>query len=128
MFSHVMIGTNDLERSRAFYDAVLGTLGVPPGHVDRHRVFWRTPTGIFSVSVPINGEPATVGNGTTIGFACTSGEQVDAWHAAGCANGGTTCEDPPGVREGASGKLYLGYLRDPDGNKLCGLYRLPKGA
>jgi len=128
MFSHVMIGTNDLERSRAFYDAVLGTLGVPPGHVDRHRVFWRTPTGIFSVSVPINGEPATVGNGTTIGFACTSGEQVDAWHAAGCANGGTPCEDPPGVREGASGKLYLGYLRDPDGNKLCGLYRLPKGA
>ena len=128
MFSHVMIGTNDLERSRAFYDAVLGTLGVPPGHVDRHRVFWRTPTGIFSVSVPIDGEPATVGNGTTIGFACTSGEQVDAWHAAGCANGGNPCEDPPGVREGAAGKLYLAYLRDPDGNKLSWLYRLPKGA
>ncbi len=128
MFSHVMIGTNDLERSRAFYDAVLGTLGVPPGHVDRHRVFWRTPTGIFSVSVPINGEPATVGNGTTIGFACSSSEQADAWHAAGCAHGGATCEDPTGVREGASGKLYLAYLRDPDGNKLCALYRLPKGA
>ena len=128
MFSHLMIGTNDLERSRAFYDAVLGTLGVPPGHVDRHRVFWRTPTGIFSVSVPINGEPATVGNGSTVGFAAQSEAEVLAWHAAGLAAGGTDCEDPPGVREGASGKLYLGYLRDPDGNKLCGLYRLPKGA
>ena len=126
MFSHVMIGTNDLPRAKAFYDAVLGALGVPPGHVDRHRVFWRTPTGVFSVSLPINGEPATVGNGSTLGFACTSAEQVQAWHAAGTAHGGITCEDPPGVREGAAGKLYLAYLRDPDGNKICGLYRMPK--
>jgi catechol 2,3-dioxygenase-like lactoylglutathione lyase family enzyme len=126
MFSHVMIGTNDLPRAKAFYDAVLGALGVAPGHVDRHRVFWRTPTGVFSVSLPINGEPATVGNGSTLGFACTSAEQVQAWHAAGTANGGSTCEDPPGVREGAAGQLYLAYLRDPDGNKICGLYRMPK--
>ena len=126
MFSHVMIGTNQLERSKAFYDAVLGALGIPPGMVDRHRVFWRTPAGVFSVSVPIDGKPATVGNGGTIGFACQSAEQVDAWHAAGCASGGTSCEDPPGVREGAGGKLYLAYLRDPDGNKICGLYRMPK--
>jgi catechol 2,3-dioxygenase-like lactoylglutathione lyase family enzyme len=126
MFSHVMIGTNDLPRAKAFYDAVLGALGVPPGHVDRHRVFWRTPTGVFSVSLPINGEPATVGNGSTLGFACTSAEQVQAWHDAGTAHGGITCEDPPGVREGAAGKLYLAYLRDPDGNKICGLYRMPK--
>lgn len=126
MFSHVMIGTNDLSRAKAFYDAVLGTLGVAPGHVDRHRVFWRTPTGVFSVSLPINGEPATVGNGSTLGFACTSAEQVQAWHAAGMAHGGNTCEDPPGVREGATGRLYLAYLRDPDGNKICGLYRMPK--
>ena len=126
MFSHVMIGTNDLPRAKAFYDAVLGALGVAPGHVDRHRVFWRTPTGVFSVSLPINGEPATVGNGSTLGFACTSAEQVQAWHAAGTANGGSTCEDPPGVRAGAAGQLYLAYLRDPDGNKICGLYRMPK--
>lgn len=126
MFSHIMIGTNQLEKSKAFYDAVLGTLGVPAGMVDRHRVFWRTPTGVFSVSVPIDGKPATLGNGSTIGFACQSPAQADAWHAAGLANGGTTCEDPPGVREGASGKLYLAYLRDPDGNKICGLHRLPK--
>lgn len=126
MFSHVMIGTNDLDRAKTFYDAVLGTLGTAPGFVDRHRIFWRSPTGTFSVSIPINGEPATVGNGSTIGFACQSAEQVQAWHAAGVAHGGTSCEDPPGVRQGASGQLYLAYLRDPDGNKLCALYRMPK--
>jgi catechol 2,3-dioxygenase-like lactoylglutathione lyase family enzyme len=127
MFSHVMIGTNDLDRARTFYDAVLGTLGVPAGFLDRYRVFWRTPTGTFSVSTPIDGTPATAGNGGTIGFACQSAEQVQAWHAAGVANGGTSCEDPPGVREGAAGKLYLAYLRDPDGNKICALYRMPRG-
>jgi len=126
MFSHVMLGTNDLDRAKTFYDAVLGTLGVAPGYVDRHRIFWRTPTGVFSVSIPIDGEPATVGNGSTLGFACQSAEQAQAWHAAGVAHGGSTCEDPPGVREGAAGKLYLAYLRDPDGNKICALYRLPK--
>ncbi len=126
MFSHIMIGTNNLEKSKAFYDALLGTLGVPAGAVDRHRIFWRTPAGVFSVSLPIDGQPANPGNGSTFGFACQSAEQVDAWHAAGLANGGTPCEDPPGLREGPSGKLHLAYLRDPDGNKLCGLYRLPK--
>ncbi len=126
MFSHIMIGTNDLDRAKTFYDAILGTLGVAPGFVDRHRIFWRTPEGIFSVSKPIDGQPATVGNGSTFGFACSSAEQADAWHAAGVAHGGSTCEDPPGVREGTSGKLYLAYLRDPDGNKLCGLHRMPK--
>jgi catechol 2,3-dioxygenase-like lactoylglutathione lyase family enzyme len=127
MFSHVMIGTNDLDRSKRFYDAVLGALGVPAGTVDRHRIFWRTPTGVFSTSLPIDGKAACVGNGSTIGFACQSSAQVDAWHAAGVANGGVTCEDPPGVREGAGGKLYLAYLRDPDGNKICALHRMPKG-
>ena len=127
MFSHVMLGTNDLDRAKTFYDAVLGTLGVSPGFVDRHRIFWRTPTGVFSVSIPIDGQPATVGNGSTLGFACQTPEQVQAWHAAGVAHGGTTCEDPPGVREGAAGKLYLAYLRDPDGNKICALYRMPRG-
>ena len=126
MFSHVMIGTNNLDRAKTFYDAVLGTLGVPPGFVDRHRVFWRTPTGVFSVTLPIDGQPATIGNGGTIGFAAQSTEQADAWHAAGLAHGGKTCEEPPGVREGAAGKLYLAYLRDPDGNKICSMYRLPK--
>jgi catechol 2,3-dioxygenase-like lactoylglutathione lyase family enzyme len=124
MFSHIMIGTNDLDRARAFYDATLGTLGVPPAVLDGHRMFYTTPAGIFSVSKPINGEPATPMNGGTIGFAAASPEQADAWHAAGLANGGVACEDPPGVREGSAGKLYLAYLRDPDGNKLCALHRL----
>jgi catechol 2,3-dioxygenase-like lactoylglutathione lyase family enzyme len=126
MFSHIMIGTNDLQRAKAFYDATLGTLGVPEGKLDRNRIFWRTPTGIFSVSLPIDGEPASRGNGSTIGFACASPEQADAWHASGVAHGGSSCEDPPGRREGPNGPLYLAYLRDPDGNKLCGLHRLPK--
>jgi len=126
MFSHVMVGTNDLDRAKSFYDTLLGTLGVPAGWVDRHRIFWRAPGGVFAVSLPINGEPATLGNGSTIGFACQSPEQVDAWHAAGLAEGGTGCEEPPGLREGLTGRLYLAYLRDPDGNKLCAMHRLPK--
>ncbi|MGB8397805.1 VOC family protein [Bradyrhizobium sp.] len=124
MFSHVMIGTNDLEKARAFYDALLGTLGVAPATIDRHRIFYRTRSGVFSVSKPINGKPATAANGGTIGFAAGSSEQANAWHAAGIANGGTTCEDPPGVREGPAGKLYIAYLRDPDGNKICALHRM----
>ncbi len=124
MFSHVMVGTLDLDRAKAFYDAVLGTLGVPPAMVDGNRIFYFANGGIFSVSLPINGQPATAANGGTIGFACSSPAQADAWHAAGVANGGSTCEDPPGVREGGMGKMYLAYLRDPDGNKLCALHRM----
>ena len=125
MFSHIMVGTNDLERSKKFYDAVLGALGVGPGVImEERRFFYFTPSGVFAVTKPIDGEPATYANGGTIGFTCASPEQADAWHAAGLANGGTACEDPPGVREGGTGKLYLAYLRDPDGNKLCALYRM----
>ena len=124
MFSHIMIGTNNLEKAKTFYDTVLGTLGVPPARVDGHRIFYMTPAGVFSVSTPINGEPASSANGSTYGFAASSPAQADAWHAAGVAAGGSTCEDPPGVREGQMGKLYLAYLRDPDGNKLCALHRM----
>ena len=125
MFSHVMVGVNDLDRAKTFYDAVLGALGAGPGFVDRHRVFWMTPSGVFAASLPIDGEAATIGNGSTVGFTCASAEQADAWHAAGVAAGGTSIEDPPGERDGPTGgKLYLAYLRDPDGNKLCGLYRM----
>jgi catechol 2,3-dioxygenase-like lactoylglutathione lyase family enzyme len=125
MFSHIMIGTNDLDKAKAFYDNLLGTIEVRPAKVDGHRIFYFTKTGVFSVSKPINGEPATCANGGTIGFACTSPEQVDAWHAAGLASGGKTCEDPPGIRQGGAGKLYLAYLRDLDGNKICAMHRMP---
>ena len=126
MFSHVMIGTNDLDAAKNFYDKLLGTLSVPPAVVDRHRIFYRTKTGTFSVSKPIDGNFATPANGGTIGFNAKSTEEVDAWHALGLANGATTCEDPPGVRDMGGVKLHLAYLRDPDGNKLCGLHRVPK--
>ncbi len=124
MFSHVMVGTSDLDRAKSFYDALLGTLDIPPSMIDRHRMFYRTPTGVFAVSLPIDGEPATHANGGTIGFTCASPEQVDKWHAVGVANGGKSIEDPPGVRENAAMKLYLAYLRDPDGNKICALHRM----
>jgi len=124
MFSHIMIGTNDLDRAKGFYDKLLGTLGVPPARVDGHRIFYMTPNGVLAVSLPINGEPATFANGGTIGFACSSPDQAKAWHDAGVEAGGASCEEPPGVREGNLGKLYLAYLRDPDGNKLCAMHRL----
>ncbi|XDF35255.1 VOC family protein [Paracidovorax avenae] len=126
MFSHVIVGVTDLEKSKRFYDALLGTIGVPPGMANKSRYFYRSPGGLFGITLPINGEPATHGNGSTIGFTMQSPEQADAFHAAGVANGGTTCEDPPGYREGPVGPLYLAYLRDPDGNKLCAMYRPPK--
>ena len=125
MFSHMMVGSDDVAASKTFYDATLGALGVPPGMTDdKGRALYMTPTGIFIVSTPLNGEPACHANGGTIGFAAKTPAEADAWHAAGIANGGTTCEDPPGVRDGSFGKLYLAYLRDPAGNKLCALHRM----
>jgi catechol 2,3-dioxygenase-like lactoylglutathione lyase family enzyme len=125
MFSHIMLGADDIAASKAFYDATFAAIGVGPGFADdKGRVFWMTPTGIFAITKPIDGKPASCGNGSTIGFAMDSPAQADAWHAAGLKAGGTACEDPPGVREGAAGKLYLAYLRDPSGNKLCALHRM----
>lgn len=125
MFSHVMIGSNDITRSKGFYDALFGAMGGGPATVDdNNRLIYMHNDGIFIVTPPIDGKPATAANGGTIGLACATQEQVDAWHAAGVANGGTSVEDPPGKREGGFGPLYLAYLRDPDGNKLCALFRM----
>jgi catechol 2,3-dioxygenase-like lactoylglutathione lyase family enzyme len=119
-----MIGANDVAKSKVFYDAILGALGHEPGFMDdKGRCFYRTEAGVFAITKPIDGEAASHGNGSTIGFAAESPEAADAWHAAGVANGGTTCEDPPGERGGPGG-LYLAYLRDPSGNKICALHRL----
>jgi catechol 2,3-dioxygenase-like lactoylglutathione lyase family enzyme len=128
MFSHVMVGTNDIERSKQFYDAVLAVLGAgepirnaaKTGH---QRLFYRHAGSTFCVSEPINDEPACFANGGTIGFKCQSPEQVRQFHDAALAHGGKSIEDPPGLREGGMGPLHLAYVRDPDGNKLCALYR-----
>lgn len=125
MFSHVMIGSNDIARSKAFYDALLGAMGGQPGVQDQKgRLIYVHGGGRLRVTKPIDGEPATSANGGTIGFAVDSAEQAKAWHKAGVENGGTAIEDAPGVRQGGSGSLYLAYLRNPDGNKLCALHRM----
>ena len=127
MFSHVMVGSNDIERSRLFYDAIFTAIGAKPGRMDdRGRLSYLHKGALFMVSRPIDGQPATHANGSTIGFTLDGAEQVHAWQQAGVAAGGTAIEDPPGIRPGSFGPLYLAYIRDPDGNKLCGLHRLPR--
>ncbi|MCA0209074.1 MAG: VOC family protein [Proteobacteria bacterium] len=125
MYSHNMVGANDLEAAKKFYDATFQAIGGKPAiQDDKGRLIYMHNGGLFLVGAPIDGEPATVGNGCTIGFAMDGPEQAKAWHDAGVANGGTSIEDPPGVREGGFGQLYLAYLRDPSGNKLCALHRV----
>ncbi len=125
MFSHVMIGSNDIARSRSFYDALIGAIGGKPGVQDpKGRLIYVHRGGRLMITTPIDGEPAAGANGGTIGFAVESPEEADAWHKAGVENGGAAIEDPPGVRQGSSGSLYLAYLRDPDGNKLCAVHRM----
>ena len=125
MYSHMMVGSNDIDRSKKFYDATFKAIGGREGIVDeKGRLIYLHNGGAFLVTKPIDGEPATAGNGCTVGIAMTP-EQADAWHAAGVAAGGTAIEDPPGVRgEGTPNAMYLAYLRDPDGNKLCALHRM----
>ena len=124
MFSHLFVGANDVAVSKKFYDATLGAIGINEGKADpKGRVFYRTKTGLFGLTKPIDGKVATFANGGTIGFACDSPEKVKAFHDAGVANGGKSIEDPPGWREGSAGKLYLAYLRDPSGNKICAMHR-----
>lgn len=129
MFNHIMVGSNDIERSQRFYDAVLGLLGAKgslrneaaTGHI---RLFYRHDGSTFCVSEPINDEPATFANGGTIAFKCNSPEQVKAFHDIAIAHGGTSIEEPPGLRNGSLGPMHLAYVRDPDGNKLCAIYRV----
>ncbi|MET3527147.1 VOC family protein [Phenylobacterium koreense] len=128
MFNHIMVGSNDIERSRLFYDAVLGVLGAGPpishradsGH---NRLFYRHDGATFCISEPINGEAATGANGGTIGFKCGSADQVQTFHDTAIAHGGVSIEDPPGERNGSMGPMHLAYVRDPDGNKLCAVFR-----
>ena len=124
MFTHVFVGANDIAASKKFYDAALGAIGIPEGQPDpKGRIFYRTKAGMFGLTKPIDGKVATHANGGTIGFACDSTEKVKAFHDAGVAAGGKSIEDPPGWREGAAGRIYLAYLRDPCGNKIVAVHR-----
>ena len=123
MFSHVMVGSNDTERAQKFYDALFEK---PGRRDDKGRLSYGRKGSVFMISPPIDGQAASTANGGTIGFNFDTPAEVDAWHRRGLAAGGTAIEDPPGYRENAFGKLYLAYLRDPDGNKLCALHRPPQ--
>jgi len=126
MFNHVMVGSNDIDRSKKFYDALFVAIGGKPAVQDaKGRLIYVHNGAAFMVSKPIDGNPACHANGGTIGFRMASPDQADAWHNAGVANGGTSIEDPPGVRQGGAGQIYLAYLRDPDGNKLGAVFRMP---
>ena len=125
MFSHVVLGANDLEASKKFYDAIIGAIGGNPGFTDPNgRVVYVHNGGVLLITKPIDGQPATAANGGTIGFKCVSPEQVRQFHDTAVAHGGTSIEDPPGLREDTLGAMHLAYVRDPDGNKLCALYRV----
>ena len=125
MFSHIMLGADDIERSKLFYDAALPTLGIKPGRIDnKGRIIYQHDGGLLMITRPINGKAASAANGGTVGFSAPSPQAVDNWHAAGLAHGGTAIEDLPGLRSNAYGSLYLAYLRDPAGNKLCALHRI----
>lgn len=133
MFNHIMVGSNDIERSKRFYDAVLATLGAGEPHRNQAdtghtRLFYRHDGSTFCISEPIDGEPATCANGGTIGFKCNSPEQVQAFHDTAVAHGGTSIQDAPGLRTSKMGSMYLAYVRDPDGNKLCAIHRPAQGA
>ena len=129
MFNHIVLGSSDIERSKRFYDAVLGVLGAGEGVRNQNatgqaRLFYRHDGNVLGITEPINGQPVSVSNGATMGFKCNSTEQVHAFHDAAVAHGGVSIEDPPGLREGSLGALYLAYVRDPDGHKLCAVYRV----
>jgi catechol 2,3-dioxygenase-like lactoylglutathione lyase family enzyme len=128
MFSHVMLGTNDIEKAKAFWDKVLGVLGAPGGMENtsdsgHKRVFYMHDGNAFGLSQPINDQQATSANGMTIGLKCSSEAEVRELHDVAVANGGTTMEDPPGLRETTMGPMHLCYFRDPDGHKICGIHR-----
>lgn len=129
MINHIMLGSNDIERSKRFYDAVLGVLGAGEpmrniGPTGKVRLFYRHDGSTFCLTEPLDGQPATAANGGTIGFKCSSPEQVLQFHDVAVAHGGTSIEEPPGLRTGKMGSMHLAYVRDPDGHKLCALFRV----
>lgn len=123
MFTHIMLGTSDLAKAKQFYDATLGALGTGPAFDLGEQLLYRNDSGALLIGKPANGKPASYANGGTVGFVAPSCEAVDAFHAAGLANGGT-CEGEPGPRPQVPGNAYAAYLRDPEGNKICAFHGL----
>ena len=125
MFAHVVLWTNDLIAAKNFYDAALAILNISEGffNEEKQRILYRTDSGVLVLAEPIHNNPATIGNGCTLGFRCGSEEQARAFHDAGVANGGKSIEDPPGWRDLGGQRVYLAYLRDVDGHKMSAVYR-----
>ena len=127
MFNHIMIGTNDIDKAKAFYEKVLKVVGVESAMDNTQhgirRTFFIHNGNVLALTQPLDGEAATCANGMTIGFKCDSPEQVKELHDAAIAAGGTSIEDPPGPRDTTMGQLHLSYFRDLDGHKICGLHR-----
>jgi len=122
-----MVGAKSIKESKDFYDSILATLGYATGVIDeKGRCFYVTKSGVFAITIPINGESASCGNGSTIGFSAKNSETVDSWHTIGLAKGGSLCEESPGIRENSFGDLYIAYLRDPAGNKICAVHQVKK--
>ncbi|MFT8585746.1 VOC family protein [Acetobacter papayae] len=120
MFTHIMVGSNDIARSQKFYNATFQALDIPPSEINASgRLSYSHHGARFLVTKPLDGKPATPANGGTISIAASSPAHAAAWHKAGLENGGTAIENPPGIRQTPVGPMYLAYLRDPDGNKLC---------
>ncbi|HKX23461.1 MAG TPA: VOC family protein [Rhizorhapis sp.] len=118
IFTHCCVGANDLEASKAFYDAALAGLGIKNlGQMSENSALYGKDAPELIVLKPANGEPACIGNGFTLGFAAETRAQVRAFYEAGLANGGTD-DGEPGPRA-FHPTAYGAYLRDPVGNKIC---------
>lgn len=118
--AYATVGSNDLERAKAFYTALFSSVGITPmfPHPSGGLIFGKGGRLVFGVLGPYNKEPATVGNGTMISFYCDSTAEVDAFHAKAMELGGKD-EGAPGLR---GAKFYMSYFRDLDGNKLCAFH------
>ncbi|MBN4075403.1 MAG: glyoxalase [SAR86 cluster bacterium] len=127
MYTHICISSNDLDVSQKFYDAALTPLGIKSaGPINERACMYSSDGGTLLVIKPADEAEASYANGGTIGFAAADAAAVDAFHAAGLANGGTD-EGAPGKRPQAPGNAYGAYLRDPVGNKICAFCQLPEG-
>lgn len=130
MFSHVTLGTDDIQRAVAFYDPLLALLGLTRQETDMGRGYAgyaAAPevTPQFWMTRPLDRRPASVGNGVTIAFEAPDRATVDRFHATGLARGGAD-EGAPGLRPHYHADYYGAYLRDPDGNKLCCVCHRPE--